>query len=82
MNITASVIRKLHLGSFDQLYDGWVNTDVSPHIFISRITGLPLTPYSACMDEWIKSTKAEVTIRLEALQQSSAVPHKSSFVAS
>ncbi|MBW2569503.1 MAG: class I SAM-dependent methyltransferase [Deltaproteobacteria bacterium] len=36
------VFRKLHLGCFDQVYDGWVNTDVTPHIFISRISGLAL----------------------------------------
>jgi len=34
--------QKLHLGCFDQVYDGWVNTDVTPHIFISRIPGLAL----------------------------------------
>ena len=34
--------RKLHLGCFDQVYYGWVNTDVTPHIFISRIPGLAL----------------------------------------
>ena len=36
------VFRKLHLGCFDQAYDGWLNTDVTPHIFISRIRGLAL----------------------------------------
>ena len=36
------VFRKLHLGCFDQVYYGWVNTDVTPHIFMSRIPGLPL----------------------------------------
>jgi len=28
---------KLQLGAFDQAIAGWVNTDVTPHIFISRI---------------------------------------------
>jgi SAM-dependent methyltransferase len=30
---------KLHLGAFDCAIDGWVNTDVTPHIFISKIPG-------------------------------------------
>jgi hypothetical protein len=29
--------RKLHLGCFDQTFAGWVNTDITPHIFIARI---------------------------------------------
>jgi hypothetical protein len=28
---------KLHLGAFDQSVPGWVNTDVTPHIWISRV---------------------------------------------
>lgn len=32
---------KLHLGCFDQPVDGWYNTDITPHIFVSRI------PYAA-----------------------------------
>lgn len=28
---------KLHLGCFDAPADGWVNTDITPHIWISRI---------------------------------------------
>ena len=39
------IFRKLHLGCFDQIYYGWVNTDVTPHIFISRISGLALVLY-------------------------------------
>jgi SAM-dependent methyltransferase len=32
--------QKLHLGCFAQIYDGWVNTDITPHIIISRVPGL------------------------------------------
>jgi SAM-dependent methyltransferase len=28
---------KLHLGCFDRPFDGWVNTDITPHIWISRV---------------------------------------------
>jgi len=34
------VFRKLRLGCFDQVYYGWVNKDVTPHIFLSRIPGI------------------------------------------
>jgi SAM-dependent methyltransferase len=30
---------KLHLGAFDCARDGWLNTDVTPHIYIARIPG-------------------------------------------
>jgi hypothetical protein len=42
MNIMDRSFQKLHLGCFDQAYDGWVNADVTPHIFISRVPGLAL----------------------------------------
>jgi SAM-dependent methyltransferase len=35
-------LKKLHLGCFDQVLPGWINTDVTPHIFVSRIPGLAL----------------------------------------
>lgn len=33
---------KLHLGAFDQSLPGWINTDVTPHIFVSKIPMVPL----------------------------------------
>ena len=30
-------MKNLHLGCFDQAVDGWVNTDVTPHLFVARI---------------------------------------------
>ncbi|MFC1828173.1 methyltransferase domain-containing protein [Thermodesulfobacteriota bacterium] len=32
---------KVHLGAFDQPVDGWINTDITPHIWISKIPFLP-----------------------------------------
>jgi SAM-dependent methyltransferase len=32
--------RRLQLGAFDQAPDGWVNTDITPHLFVARIPGL------------------------------------------
>jgi SAM-dependent methyltransferase len=33
--------RKLQLGSFDQAPEGWLNTDITPHLLIARVPGLP-----------------------------------------
>lgn len=32
---------KLHLGAFDSGVAGWVNTDITPHIWISKFPGFP-----------------------------------------
>ena len=31
----------LHLGCFDRPIPGWVNTDITPHLFIARVPLLP-----------------------------------------
>lgn len=31
---------KLHIGAFDVVHDGWLNTDVTPHLFAARVPGL------------------------------------------
>ena len=38
---------KLHLGCFDQPIPGWINTDITPHIFAARIPALPFFLYKA-----------------------------------
>lgn len=35
------VPRRLQLGAFDQVPEGWLNTDVTPHLFVARVPGLP-----------------------------------------
>src|SRR5436305_1487281 len=32
--------RRLQLGAFDQVPEGWVNTDITPHLFVARVPGL------------------------------------------
>ena len=32
-------MRRLHLGCFDRAIEGWVNTDISPHVYVARIPG-------------------------------------------
>src|ERR1700704_5440916 len=31
---------RLHIGAFDVVHDGWLNTDVTPHMAIARVPGL------------------------------------------
>jgi hypothetical protein len=33
---------KLHLGAFDKGVAGWVNTDITPHIWVSKVPGFAL----------------------------------------
>ena len=37
---TTEVSRRLHLGCFDRQIHGWINTDVTPHLWVARIPGL------------------------------------------
>ena len=37
--------QKLHLGCFDQVLTGWINADITPHIFLARILGLAFLLY-------------------------------------
>jgi len=33
--------RRLQLGAFDQVHDNWLSTDITPHLLIARVPGLP-----------------------------------------
>ena len=33
-------MKKLQLGAFDQGLEGWVNTDITPHLVVAKIPGL------------------------------------------
>ncbi len=33
--------RKLQIGAFDHVCEGWVNTDITPHMLVARVPGLP-----------------------------------------
>jgi SAM-dependent methyltransferase len=39
--------RKLHVGCFDQAIRGWINLDVTPHLFVARVPGLAAALYWA-----------------------------------
>ena len=34
------IARRLHIGCFDIVHDGWLNTDVTPHLMVARFPGL------------------------------------------
>lgn len=36
---------KLHIGAFDKSIDGWINTDITPHLIIGKIPMLPYLLY-------------------------------------
>ncbi len=38
---SSPIARKLHIGCFDVVHDGWLNTDVTPHMMVARVPGLP-----------------------------------------
>ncbi|EAW38397.1 hypothetical protein L8106_06339 [Lyngbya sp. PCC 8106] len=33
--------KNLHIGCLDQVFPGWINTDITPHIYVSKVPGLP-----------------------------------------
>lgn len=39
--MTVRIPPRLHLGAFDQAHPGWLNTDVTPHLLLARVPGLP-----------------------------------------
>jgi SAM-dependent methyltransferase len=43
----AVLSRKLHLGAFDQVHEGWVNTDITPHLLVARVPGLAFVLHRA-----------------------------------
>jgi SAM-dependent methyltransferase len=36
----AMLPRRLQLGAFDQVHDGWLDTDITPHLLVARVPGL------------------------------------------
>lgn len=39
--------QKLHLGCFDRVHPGWINTDITPHIHLARVPGLAFLLHKA-----------------------------------
>ena len=43
------VPRRLELGAFDRVHDGWLSTDITPHLLVARVPGLPWLLHRAGM---------------------------------
>lgn len=73
---------KLHLGAYDQAIDGWVNTDITPHIWISRVPFLPLFLYklNVITSERYRQHKRKVFSKLKYLDLARPLPFVSGSV--
>jgi predicted SAM-dependent methyltransferase len=68
---------KLHIGAFDVVYDGWLNTDVTPHMAIARVPGLAsvLRGAGRLSDERWDAHRAGVFRRLHYLDLTQPLPY-------
>jgi SAM-dependent methyltransferase len=68
---------KLHLGAFDVAHDGWLNTDVTPHIAIARVPGLARLLHAAgrMTDERWAAHRAGVFRRMHHLDLTRRLPY-------
>ena len=73
---------KLHLGSFNQPADGWHNTDITPHIFVSRIPlAAPLLHLLGKMtDERMNEHRSGVFRKVHFLNVAKRFPFKDASV--
>ena len=68
---------KLHIGAFDVAHDGWLNTDVTPHMAIARVPGLPklLRRAGRLSDERWAAYQAGVFRRMHYLDLTRPLPY-------
>jgi SAM-dependent methyltransferase len=68
---------KLHIGAFDVVHDGWLNTDVTPHMAIARVPALPglLKRAGRLSDERWASYRAGTFRRLHYLDLTQPLPY-------
>jgi SAM-dependent methyltransferase len=68
---------KLHVGAFDVAHDGWLNTDVTPHMAIARVPGLPrlLRRAGRLSDERWAAYRAGVFRRMHYLDLTGPLPY-------
>jgi SAM-dependent methyltransferase len=74
---------KLHLGCFDQPLNGWVNTDLTPHIWVSRIpfAAKLLNSIGMMSAKRLAQHKAGVFRQIEYLNLSKRFAYPSNFFA-
>jgi SAM-dependent methyltransferase len=68
---------KLHVGAFDVVHDGWLNTDVTPHMAIARVPGLArvLRAAGRLSDERWAAHRAGTFGRLHYLDLTAPLPY-------
>ena len=73
---------KVHLGAFDQPADGWYNTDVTPHLFLARIPGLPRLVHVAGLmsRERLLQHRKGIFRKLHYLDITRRLPFRDNFV--
>lgn len=73
------ITEKLHIGCFDCPVDGWLNTDITPHIAISKVPFLPtlLYRFGKIDGHRLKQHKEGVFRRVRYLDLSKKLPFPS-----
>ena len=73
---------KLQFRAFDTPISGWVNTDITPHMFISRITGFPklLNQLGLISDQRLSQHRAGIFSQLRYLNVAKPFPFKDDSV--
>jgi SAM-dependent methyltransferase len=68
---------KLHIGAFDVVHDGWLNTDVTPHMAVARVPGLAgaLRRAGRLSDERWSAHRAGVFRRLHYVDLTRPLPY-------
>jgi SAM-dependent methyltransferase len=69
-------VNRLHFGCFDKPVDGWVNTDITPHIMIARVPLLPRLMHAAgkLSDERLAQHRAGVFRKVRRLDVTRPFP--------
>lgn len=73
---------KVHLGAFDQGIDGWINGDITPHLYISRMPLLPFCLYKLGVINKQRYTQHQdgVFRRLSYLDLTKPLPYPDNYV--
>lgn len=72
----------LQLGAFDRPFSGWLNTDITPHLFVSRVPALPalLARMGLISSHRLSQHRAGVFSQLRYLNVAKPFPFKSDSV--
>lgn len=72
--------RRLHFGCFDKPVDGWLNTDITPHVAIARVPFLATVLHAAgkMNDERLAQHRAGVFRKVHRLDVTKRFPFESS----